>query len=220
MNPWLKVPDSAPFVLADDRPAIDRFNASAPSRTRVETDLLPEPFVGRVDAPIVLLALNPGVSDGDFALHRQAAFRDLVRACHRQASTDWPYYYLNPNVEGPGARWSRRVLGPLIRAAGLEAVARGIVLFEYFPYHSRAFAHRALRVPSQQFGFGVLRQALKTAAAVFVTRGRALWEATIPELAQHPRLFRTNSTQNIVISPRNALAGFEHALSGLAAVAG
>jgi hypothetical protein len=108
----------------------------------------------------------------------------------------------------------------LIKAAGLEAVARGIVLFEYFPYHSRVFAHRALRVPSQQFGFGVLRQALTNAAAVFVTRGRALWETTIPELANHPRLFRTNSVQNIVISPRNAPAGFEHALIGLGAVAG
>jgi hypothetical protein len=214
------VPDSAPFVLNSDRGIIDRFNSKAPPKTRVETDLVPEPFVGRLDAPIVLLALNPGVSNGDFALHGQATFRERVRACHRQAPSDWPYYYLDPEVDGPGARWSRRVLGPLIRTVGLEVVARGVVLFEFFPYHSRAFAHGARRVPSQQFGFGALRQALVGAAAVFVTRGRALWEVAVPELADHPRLFRTNSVQNIVISPRNAPTGWDHALAGLGALAG
>jgi hypothetical protein len=217
MNPWLEVPESAPFVLSSDRDIIDHFNSKAPPKTRVETDLLPEPFVGRLDAPIVLLALNPGVADGDFALHRQAAFRERVRACHRQAPSEWPYYYLDPQLDGPGARWSQRVLGPLIRTVGLDVVARGVVLFEFFPYHSRAFAHGALRVPSQQFGFHALRQALVGAAAVFVTRGRGLWESAVPKLAHHSRLFRTNSVQNIVISPGNSPTGWDHELVGLGA---
>jgi hypothetical protein len=220
LNPWIAVPDAAPYVLTEDRDLVERFNAKATPRTRIETDLLPEPFVGRLDAPIVLLTLNPGVADGDFALHRQPSFQERVRACYRQEATDWPYYYLDPTLDGPGARWSRRVLGPLISVAGLEVVARGVVLFDYFPYHSRAFGHHALRVPSQTYGFAAVYRALANAAAVFITRGRRIWESAIPELATHSHLFGTNSVQNIVISPRNAPGGWDHALLGLRAVAG
>jgi hypothetical protein len=206
--------------LSEDRDLVALFNRRATPYTRLETDLLPEPFVGRLDAPIVLLTLNPGVADGDFALHRLASFQSQVRACYRQEPTEWPYYYLDPTLDGPGASWSRRVLAPLISATGLEVVARGVVLFDYFPYHSRRFAHHRLRIPSQEYGFAAIRRAVANAAAVFITRGRKIWEAAIPELSTHPRLFRTNSVQNIVISPRNAPTGWEHALVGLGAVAG
>ncbi len=101
MNPWLSLPAEVPFVLGEDSSAIAQFNGRATERTRIETTLLPEPFVGRLDAPILLLALNPGVSDGDFALHKDAAFQNRVRLCHRSAQLDWPYYYLDPGVSGP-----------------------------------------------------------------------------------------------------------------------
>ena len=92
MNPWHALGPDAPFVLAEDHEAVMRFNASAVDGTRLELRLLPEPFVGNLDAPVILLALNPGVSDGDFELHTTEAFRRRVLACHRQESTDWPYY--------------------------------------------------------------------------------------------------------------------------------
>ena len=212
-NPWPDLPAAPPYVLPDDAEAISRFNSSAPERTRLETRLLPEPFVGRIDAPVILLALNPGFSDGDVACHKQAAFRARIRDCYRQAERDWPYYYLAPGVEGPGAVWSRRVLGPLIRSVGLEAVAQGVALFEYLPYHSRAFAHRRLRLPSQEFAFAAIRGALNTGSVVFVTRGFDRWAAEIPELVGHPRVFRTNSQQNIVISPGNAPDGWKAAIA-------
>ena len=61
MNPWPALPSEAPFVLPDDQEAIARFNVSAPERTRLELTLLPEPFVGSVDASVGLLTLNLGV---------------------------------------------------------------------------------------------------------------------------------------------------------------
>lgn len=83
-NPWLALPTSAPFVLASDAPLVERFNEPAAPPLKIETSLLPEPYVGPVDAPIVLLTLNPGVSAGDFALHADSTFRERVLACHRQ----------------------------------------------------------------------------------------------------------------------------------------
>ncbi len=219
MNPWPALGCEAPFVLTEDRLAVVGFNARATERTRLELDLLPEPFVGRVDAPVLLLALNPGVSDGDFALHTEEFFRRRVRACHRQEAVDCPYYYLDPAVTGPGARWSARVLGPLIREVGLAKVARGVVLFEYVPYHSRRFAHHQLSLSSQAFSLACVRESLPQAAAVFVTRGLRLWSRAVPELLGHPRLFRTRSAQNIVISPRNCPAGWAAAVAGIRAAA-
>ena len=58
-NPWRHLPDIPPFVLDSDRRAIEEFNASASADTHVHLDLLPEPFLGNKDAPVVLLNLNP-----------------------------------------------------------------------------------------------------------------------------------------------------------------
>jgi len=215
MNPWHALGREAPFVLDEDHAAVTRFNATAVDKTRLELDLLPEPFVGNLEAPDVLLALNPGVSNGDFELHTNEEFRRRVLACHRQESNDWPYYYLDPAVTGPGARWSARVLGPLIREVGVEAVARGVVLFEYLPYHSRQFAHRRLSLLSQAFSFACVRASLSKAAAVFVTRGIEPWTMAVPELLGYPRLFRTRSAQNITISARNCPDGWAAAVAGL-----
>jgi hypothetical protein len=215
MNPWPALGQEPPFVLPDDREVIVQFNARATERTRLELDLLPEPFVGRLDAPVVLLTLNPGVSDGDFALHNDPAFRDRIRACHRQDKVAWPYYYLAPEVTGPGARWSARVLGPLIRELSLGAVSRGVALFEYLPYHSRGFGHARLEVASQAFTMAAVRVSIASAAAIFITRGAKLWSTAIPELVGHPHLFTTRSTQNIVISPRNCPAGWDSAVAGI-----
>lgn len=210
-NPWLKLPPEPPFVLPEDRPAIETFNRSAVPDYRVETALMPEPFVGRPDAPILLLLLNPGVSDDDFALHEQPDFRQRVRACHHRQSATYANYFLDPDVSGPGARWMSRVLGSLIREFGAQTVATGVASLEYFPYHSRRFAHHRLRVPSQRYGFDLLRAAIRRDAAIFVTRGARIWEEAVPELRGCHRAFRTRSVQNVAISPRNCPEGYEAA---------
>ena len=173
-----------------------------------------------MDAPIVLLLLNPGVSDGDFALHRQPEFRERLRACHRQEEAAYPNYYLDPAVTGPGARWTARVLSFLIREFGVQTVASHVAAFEYFPYHSRGFAHRRVRVPSQAFTLGILRSAIHDEAAIFITRGRAIWEEAVPELRGYGRAFSTGSVQNVVISPKNCPEGYEAARDALRKEAG
>lgn len=208
MNPWIDLPTQPPYVLTDDQVAIGRFNQTAPASTRIETALLPEPFVGRVDAPVVLLTLNPGVSAGDFTLHEQPEFRRCVTQCHRQDAMAFPNYYLDPAVSGPGARWLHRIARPLVSALGAQAVATGLSLMEFFPYHSERFAHARLRVTSQAYTFALVRAAMARGAAIFITRGWGLWYGAVPELRAHPRLFFTRSVQNIVISPNNCPEGY------------
>lgn len=70
-------------------------------------------------------------------------------------------------------------------------------------------------MPSQEFGFDMLREAIKRYAVVFATRGFQIWTAAVPELATYPRVFRTRSVQNVVISPRNCQQGWEAARAAL-----
>lgn len=214
-NPWIRLPEAPPYVLDTDAEAIRRFNATANDRSRVETGLLPEPFVGRLDALIFMLLLNPGVEGSEFVTHRDPTFIAAVRGCYRQQPAEYPQYFLAPDAVGPGVSWNRRVLKPLIAEFGLRSVSANVTALEYFPYHSVGFAHHRLRVPSQEFGFHVLREAISREAVIFVTRGFRIWEAAVPELANYGRAFRTRSVQNVVISPRNCPDGFREARSVL-----
>ena len=207
-NPWSALPAVAPFVLPSDAPAVEAFNQRAAAPLRVETSLLPEPFVGRVEAPVILLTLNPGVSAGDFALHEDPAFQERVLGCHRQEKSPYPNYYLDPEVSGPGAAWVRRIARPLLNEFGDEVVANALTLVEFFPYHSERFAHGKLTVPSQRYTFALVRAAIERGAAIFITRGRELWYAAVPGLRDYRRSFLTRSVQNVVISPRNCPDGY------------
>ena len=180
---------------------------------------MPEPYVGDVTAPVVLLTLNPGVSDEDLALHRDAEFRARIKECHRHALNAYPNYYLDPAVTGPGARWLHRVARPLVQEFGAQSVSRGLTLLEFLPYHSIGFAHARVRVPSQAYAFALVAAAVRRGAAVFITRGRTLWYEAVPELRDCRTVFFTRSVQNIVISPRNAPEGYAAAAAAISALA-
>ena len=71
----------------------------------------------------MLLGLNPGFSHDDAATHADPRFIRLSRASMAHASSDYPFYLLNPAAIGPGRRWWDQRLGRLIDVAGREAVA-------------------------------------------------------------------------------------------------
>jgi hypothetical protein len=209
----------APFVLAEDEAAVADFNRRASDRIRLQLSLLPEPFVGRLDAPILLLNLNPGYTEDDRAVHRRASFRSLVRGCHRQECMPYRNYYLNPEVSGGGAGWWVRVLAPFLREFDHTSVANNVSSLEYLPYHSERFAHSELTLPSQAYTFAALRTAMDRDAVIFVTRGHKLWASAVPALRRYRRAFTTNSVQNVTISPNNCPAGFRAARALLREVA-
>jgi len=203
-NPWSSLSDSPPFILEDDKRAVDAFNQKVKRNFIIQTEMLPEPFVGSLNAPVFVLLENPGVGGAeDLALHRQPEFQRRVRACHQQLSNQFPHYFLDPDSEGPGVQWTRQKLKPLVEAFGVRVVASGVCFLEYFPYHSENFAHGRLSLPSQTFTFDALRAAVGRGATIIITRGRKLWEKSVPELSTHALVFETSSKQNVTISPKN-----------------
>ncbi len=214
-NPWLSLPSRAPYVIVEDEHAIANFNRTvyarrtAADRTLLHLELLPEPFLGDPAAPIVLLSLNPGFSVDDAFWHADPTFATLSRANLEHRASDYPFYLLNPAINAPGSRWWSRRLGRLLEAASRQVVARRICCVEYFGYHSVGFAHERLRVPSQRYGFFLVRQALGRGAIVVLMRSRRIWFDAVPELAAYPRLFRLSNPQNTTISRRNCPSGFD-----------
>jgi hypothetical protein len=217
-NPWQRLPLQAPFVLPEDAPLVNAFNVSASDNLTLHTELLPEPFLGSPDAPVVLLSLNPGYSPDDLRHHQDPLFASRSRANLLHLPAAYPFYLLAPDLSAPGRHWWDRKLGPLSRVAGREAVARGVLCVEYFPYHSRQFGHRALLIPSQAYSFTLVREALNREAIIVFLRGERYWMMAVPELAIYPHLCRVRSVQNPVISPANCPKGYDRAVAALSRV--
>jgi len=217
-NPWVHLDASAPFVLPEDRALVERFNARASEAHGLRLDVLPEPFVGRPDAPVVLLALNPGYSDEDPALHAVPSFAARLRANLAHEPQPYPFYFLNPSNEGSGRRWWRRKLKALLDEFPEVRVAEALLCVEYFPYHSRIYKSSAPLLPSQEYGFELVRSAVARGAVVVAMRARRVWCAAIPQLELPGRLLSLRNPQNVAVSLRNCPDGFERIRSAVAAV--
>ena len=213
-NPWSAVPPQSPYVLQCDREAINEYNAKAGKKYEVRLDVLPEPFVGFEKAPVVLLNLNPGFDEKDPAVHARPEFQALLRNNYGQGPSAFPFYFLDPTVESPGRQWWERKLRWLLQKFEPKQLARSLLCVEYFPYHSIRFRHASLQLPSQEYGFGLVRSAIVRGSVVVIMRGERYWKGRVPELCGYSRAFRLNSSQNVVISPRNC-AGFDVVVSAI-----
>ena len=214
INPWLDLSETTPYVLPQDHQRIAAFNRTADASTLIRLEMMPEPFLGNPDAPVVLLNLNPGFNP---AAHRNETpeFYTLSRNNLRQEGGEYPFYLLTPSLDVPGRTWWESKLSRLIRAKGVKAVANGLLCIEYFPYHSTKFRHSKLSVPSQQYSFDLVRSAIARNAAFVVMRAEKLWRAAVPELAAYRRLYGLSSPQNVVISPNNCPEGYTIILDAL-----
>lgn len=116
-----------------------------------------------------------------------------------------PFYYFGGGLEQTGGYiWWKRILKPLLQAGVAEdALRQKIMLIEYFPYHSKTYKALPL-VPSQQFAFDLVRQAIEREKTIVIMRAEPLWlaDAAVPELAHYPYM-TLNSKLNITVSPKN-----------------
>ncbi len=212
-NPWAQVPSRAPFVLEPDLLHVQQFNRTAPEKYRIEDRLLPEPFFGPLDAPVVVLLQNPGVSKDDFAHHQKATFARALRQDLALSSERRHFHLLDP-TRGPGHVWWTSACRDLLIAHDAVQVASKMLALEYFPYHSRQFAHGHLRLPSQEFTFSLLRDAIARKALIVCMRGHREWLGAVPELGSHKNLIHSNSKRTSHLS-RNNLDKFDRLVKAL-----
>lgn len=208
-NPWHLLPTEPPFVLETDASDINNFNRTSRPEKLYDLSLLPEPFFGQPDAPVVLLALNPGLNPSDAAVHAQKEFVAQARRSLSHNLAPYPFLHLQPDLSTPGALWWRRIAGPLIQATSFDAVAKGILCVQYFPYHSHSFSSSSPNVPSQEYSWNLVRAAINRNAEIVVMRSWRLWASAVPELLTHTKVHHVRNPRNPSLSPGNLGASFE-----------
>ncbi|HEU4664930.1 MAG TPA: hypothetical protein VFS55_12960 [Dokdonella sp.] len=203
-NPWRHLPNAAPYVLDADRRAVEAFNHSASGRVRLRVETCPEPYFGPVDAPIVLLLLNPGVSpDG--------LYDDDLPAVVRGARASDGHFYLRGHNP-----WWRKLVRALASERPDVDLARRLMSVEFVAYRSKSFGCGHLRLPSQAYAFALVRRAIARDAAIVLARGTRHWIGAVPELHGYEHLIHVVNPMAASLSRSNLKAGgFERLLAAL-----
>ena len=210
-NPWLQLRTDAPRVLRSDRSIIDKFNARyARTKFVIQTQLLPEPFIGDPDARAYLLNLNPGYRSEDEDWHAETDFQTAITDNLNHKTAVCPFYYFDPRFkEVPGSKWWRSHARWLIEDIGIEKLARNLFCVELFPYHSEEYqlSPNGL-VPSSAYGVHLVRRAIRSDRPIVAMRAFGDWCAQLPELQQYRNLFRLRNPRRAWLSPGN-LGGYD-----------
>jgi hypothetical protein len=217
-NPWYDLRPISPFVLREDEDDVLAFNEKQHQKANqdhlLHLDFIPEPFVGRPDAPVLLLGNNPGIEDRETAAYKLTpvfASRMRNNLLHR-LSAEYPFLYLDPdpNINPPDKLWWKHKLKRLLKKFGPAHLAHSILAVEFFPYMSHRYGVDSLPVPSQEYSFSLVRNAMDRGAVIVLTRGKRRWMRKIPKLRAHPRLVTLIEVQKAPVSPGNCSgAGYQ-----------
>jgi hypothetical protein len=207
-NPWLELPASPPYVLDADRLHVEAFNAlvaSGKPQWNLDPRLYPEPFFGNRTANLLILARNPGIDDGDYAAHRHTKFLAAMRANLLDDPAGHVVTALREEfARTPAGLWWRPKLRQLIaHCASAEELAKRILVVEFHGYHSRNWHSIGMTLPSQEFGFNLVANAVERGATIICTRGWVDWGIAVPALRKHPLAYRLSSHRNATVSERN-----------------
>ena len=208
-NPWKNLPKKAPYILTHDQKVIKAFNKRVAKEYKINEKLLPDPFLGKPKAPVVLLNLNPGMDGTESKLHKDPSFRPAFFANLRHEHASF-YYFDRKFKNTSGSTWWRRKMKEIIfeltkslkdEQKTLDLLGKKIFVIEYFPYHSKKF-HNPGRIGSQDYNVHLVRQAIKRNALIIMMRGEKKWLKLVPELKRkkYPTL---KSPQAAALSRRN-----------------
>lgn len=203
-NPWASLGHTPPYIAAIDLPILDREHQH---RYGLRCDVLPHAWLGDPrSARAVLLQLNPGFSERDVRDEaRMPNYRTTVLSNLRlEESTS--FWALAPGLEDTAAaHWWRPKLSRLAQSLGppgWRLIHKELAVVEYFPYHSLRY-RRPPRLPSQDFGFNLVREGLERGALFVVMRQWESWRAAVPDLIDHPRVFLNPHPRQAAISEAN-----------------
>ncbi|MGO9752275.1 MAG: hypothetical protein ACLP22_12365 [Solirubrobacteraceae bacterium] len=219
---WDRPPTEPPYVHRDDLPYVAAYNRicieeHAGWRYYLHTDLIPEPFLGPRNAKLVILNKNPSLDEADRALHSHpGAYREALLGNLRSPNQGFPHLLPGaPFEHSHSGRWWRRTLRLLVDETGSPAaLASRIVAVEFHGYHAHKYRAIPVTLPSQYYGFELVRAAIGRGAVVVVMRGHKEWDVAVPELRDHPRVLRGKS-QNAAITPGNVTGDFDMVLAAV-----
>ena len=190
-NPWHRLPDKPPYVLPEDEDKVLTFNHREEQKHPLCLVLIPEPFLGRPEAPLVLLGNISGVSESDDQptqprpYRLKPAFMERMRnnLLNNKPHTDskYPFVYFDPEVNPPGQEgqdwWDRKLKHVLAEFGDSDEakriLAKNLFAVEFFPYvsSSNRYAHDRLSLPSQEYSLSLVRRAIEGEAVIVSEHG-------------------------------------------------
>jgi hypothetical protein len=87
-------------------------------------------------------------------------------------------------------------------AVGLERVAQRMMWLQYLGYQSHQWVPFPVRLPSQEFAFSLLREAMRARKMVIIGLSRRLWIDAVPELEDYDYISLRNP-RNPCLTPGN-----------------
>lgn len=204
-NPWFMLPQkSNSYVLAIDENVITNHNSKANAKVFFYLDLLPEPFIGNKNAPIVLLNNNPGYDLNDKIFHALPYFRKYIfRNLKHQSKIFYPLE--SPFLKSPVSEWWMKKLHILIEDTSIQLVSRNLFVIEAMGYHSIKF--QDIQLLSQSYTKFLVRRAIKRDASIIIMRGKKYWFSIVPDLVNYKKCEIMKNCQNPSFSPGN-LSGY------------
>jgi len=187
-NPWIDQITKRRQVLDIDKPFIKAHNhiyRSDPTRLLHE-DLLPAPYLGFHNAPVVVLLANPGWDPDDYEmLDRPSIFQLALDNLNTEGGT--PHFCLTEEfMNTPGNQWWQRRTAQLAAdVGGHQVLAEKMLAIELHGYHSKSWSAPRANFPSQEFSFFLVREAIDRGALIITARCRDYWLAGVPELLSY-----------------------------------
>ena len=182
----------------------------------LKLNVTPGPYTGDlINAKVYLLASNPGYDDDDVLFSEKYENEIINNLLH--IYDEYPFLILNPRYRNSaGAKWWRCKLEYFINNIGLERTAKKVCSIEYFPYHSREYKHNKTKLPSQEYSFSFVKNAIKENKIIIIMRSEKIWYDAIPELENYEKKYVLNSTRNVKVSPNNLdIENYEYIINEL-----
>jgi len=206
-NPWQDLPKDSWILPIDAQCIYDYNNKYNSLEFEIHYELPPEPYLGNINAPIVLLALNPGYSGTDYKfMIDNHSFSESMKKTRLQIKQKYPFYHLNPKFQdNPGLLYWNNKFKHILNIYTAEQVANSILLLEYFPYKSKSFkiCKETKFIPSHEYARFLLKRAMDRKALVICLRSRKYWIDSLPELENYSELYFCNSPRNPILSINN-----------------
>lgn len=208
-NPWVGMSRTTPFVLPEDLPLVQSFNAALSIKDReahtLITDLPPNPFAGPFDAPVVLLLANPGSNPGDRMEQGGPESIDLIyeNLSGEHGGPGWVFH--DHFIDMACGRWWRSRTSDLAgELGGYRLLAERLLMVEFHAYHSKSWTAPFVTFPSQRFGFTLVQQAMERGALIIIGRVIRHWYAAVPGLQDYGnKIEGLSSPRSAALSKRN-----------------
>lgn len=218
-NPWerLKKSNDDIYVLNEDWDQLRTHNKHCNERDAFILDLIPEPFTGDPDAPIVILNTNPGFSPKDYETIKSLYFfQSAMGNLSFDLDPEWPFFMLNPRIiETPTYKWWNKTVSILSKNhIYMQTISQNIFCIRYVAYHSSRYnVSRNFTLPSTLYTKYLIEKAIQRNALILCQRSHQRFQKLVPSLIKYSNIYYSLNPQMPIISEYNYKEGFYKCLT-------